>query len=259
MSTLLQVNQLNKHFGAVIAASDINLSIAAQEELAVIGANGAGKTTFINMVTGYLRPTSGEILFRGKNISGLQPRDISRQGLCRSFQVAQLFPNLSAIENVMIALSLMNVGWQTRIRPMHNARNHDQAMQILHRFGIDAHAGAKVSTLAQGIRKLLDISMAMVSEPALLLLDEPTSGVAIDEKMPLMETVMAGVRQSGAAVMFIEHDMEIVSHYAGRTVAFYEGRIIADGKTANVLSDEQVRKFIVGQVQETALAGTNHD
>lgn len=258
MDTLLDVQHLHKSFGAVVAASDINFSIANQEVVAVIGSNGAGKTTFVNMVTGYLKPTGGVIRFKGHEVTGLVPRDLSRMGLCRSFQVAQLFPALTALENMMVAFAMLHVRCASFLRPLASRQARQESLDVLDRFGIAEHAHARVATLAQGVRKLLDISMAMVSAPALLLLDEPTSGVAIDEKFALMETVMDGVRASGAAVLFIEHDMEIVSHYAGRTAAFYEGTIIADGPTSQVLSDAKVRRYIVGELQEAAVAAMNH-
>lgn len=259
MSPILKVSKLNRNFGAVVAASDVNLSIFDKEIVAVIGSNGAGKTTFVNMVTGYLKPTSGTIRFKEKDITGLSPKEVCQAGLCRSFQVAQLFPALTTLENMMIAFAMLQVGRSSFFRPLDNRKARARSLKVLESFGIADHADAKVKTLAQGVRKLLDISMAMVSRPALLLLDEPTSGVAIDEKFTLMETVMAGVCESGAAVMFIEHDMEIVSHFASRTVAFYEGTIIADGPTAIALSDDRVREFIVGEIQEAAITETAHD
>ncbi|WP_269495941.1 ABC transporter ATP-binding protein [Castellaniella sp. S9] len=259
MSPILQVSNLNRTFGAVIAASDINLSIFDQETVAIIGSNGAGKTTFVNMVSGYLKPSSGIIQFKEQDITGLPPRGVCKAGLCRSFQVAQLFPALTVLENMMIAFAMLHVGYSSFFNALDNRTSRSQSLEVLKNFGIADHADAKVGALAQGVRKLLDISMAMVSRPALLLLDEPTSGVAIDEKFALMEAVMTGVRESGAAVMFIEHDMEIVSRYANRTIAFYEGTVIADGATPAVLSDERVRKFIVGEIQEAAIAATGHD
>lgn len=256
---ILEVKNLNRRFGAVVAAADINLSIAEEEIVALIGSNGAGKTTFVNMVTGYLKPSGGSILFRGRNITSIAPREVCRAGLCRSFQVAQLFPALTALENMMIAFAMLQVDKSSYFKPLENSQARKRSLDVLESFGIANHADAKVGTLAQGVRKLLDISMAIVSRPALLLLDEPTSGVAIDEKFTLMETVMEGVRESKAATVFVEHDMEIVSHYASRTVAFYEGTIIADGPTNVVLTAPRVRKFIVGELQEAAITATHHD
>lgn len=249
MKPILQVHDLNKTFGAVVAAANINIEVREGEVIAIIGSNGAGKTTFVNMVTGYLKPTTGKIDFLGKNITGQAPRTVCKSGLSRSFQVAQLFPSLTVLENMLVAFAALRVSAASFFVPLNNAHARTVAQQVLETFGIAEHANDPVNALAQGVRKLLDISMAMISKPSLLLLDEPTSGVAVDEKFPLMETVMAGVRSTGATVMFIEHDMEIVTRYANRVIAFYEGTIIADGPVAQVLADERVRRHIVGEIQ----------
>lgn len=245
-SIILETRGLSKSFGAVTAAADINITINEEEIVGVIGSNGAGKTTFINMVTGYLTPSAGTILFRGKDITGLSPMQVTKTGICRSFQVAQLFPELTTLENMLVAHSMLSkkrLGWQ---RPLKSKVNIDAAIGALEGYGIDNYADAQVNTLPQGVRKLLDIAMAMVGSPSLLLLDEPTSGVSIEEKFALMDTVMDAVNRSGAANFFVEHDMEIVSRYATRVIAFYDGRVIADGPTAEALANPEVKEFIVG-------------
>ena len=249
MKADLEARNLNKTFGAVTAAEDINVTISEGEVVAVIGANGAGKTTFVNMITGYLEPSSGTILFRGQNITGWTPRQVSRIGICRSFQVAQLFQGLTTVENMMLAFAAMQITGTSFLRPLHDAAVKKRCLEILEKFHIDQYADVEVNTLAQGVRKLLDIAMAMVSKPALLLLDEPTSGVAISEKFSLMDTVMNGVKSLQSSVMFIEHDIEIVSRYASRVIAFYNGRILVDAAPDVALADQQVRQFVIGDIQ----------
>lgn len=256
MKPILKVSNLNKSFGAVVAASNINVELNNGEVIAVIGSNGAGKTTFVNMVTGYLNPSSGSVVFMGTDITGMTPREICKSGLSRSFQVAQLFPSLTVIENMLVAFSSLRVNISSFFRRLDNKSSRAEALKILNNFGIEDHAESLVSTLPQGVRKLLDISMAMISKPSLLLLDEPTSGVAVEEKFPLMETVMNGVRKTDSTIMFIEHDMEIVANYASRALAFYDGQIIADSSVDKVLNDERVRKYIVGEIQSKAMLGT---
>jgi branched-chain amino acid transport system ATP-binding protein len=246
VSPILEARSLNKSFGAVTAAANINVAIHDAEVVGVIGSNGAGKTTFINMVTGYIKPSTGSILFRGKDITGIAPREASRAGICRSFQIAQLYSGLNVLDNMLIALGMLREGRLSWLKPLRTAAREQQARRILARYAIEQHADAPVSTLSQGVRKLLDIAMSTVSEPPLLLLDEPTSGVAIEEKFGLMDTVMAPVRESGAGCMFVEHDMEIVGRYASRVIAFYDGRILADGSTEEVLVNPDVRKFVIG-------------
>ena len=243
---ILETRGLTKSFGAVIAAADINITINEKEIIGVIGSNGAGKTTFINMVTGYLKPSAGNILFRDQDITGFSPMQVTKAGICRSFQVAQLFPELTTLENMLVAHSMLSKKRLGIQRPLKSEANVNAAMEALTGYGIESYGDAPVTTLPQGVRKLLDIAMAMVGSPALLLLDEPTSGVAIEEKFALMDTVMGAVNRSGATNLFVEHDMEIVSRYAKRVIAFYDGRVIADGPTAETLANPEVKEFIVG-------------
>ena len=245
-NAILEVKGLSKSFGAVTAAKDINITVQEGEIVGVIGANGAGKTTFINMVTGYLKPTTGSIMFRGNDITGLLPRQVVRTGVCRSFQVSQLFRELTVLEHMLIAIGMLRAHRLSWLAPLHMPKHERRALEMLARYTIEQHVGAVVSTLPQGVRKLLDIAMATVAEPALLLLDEPTSGVAIEEKFPLMQTVMSQVSASKAACLFVEHDMEIVEGFAQRVIAFYEGSVLADGPVKDVLANDEVRKYVIG-------------
>ncbi|NVK18472.1 MAG: ABC transporter ATP-binding protein [Methylocystaceae bacterium] len=246
MTALLETRDLAKSFGAVTAAADINVKINAGEIVGVIGSNGAGKTTFINMVTGYMKPTSGDILFDGKNIIGRKPREVMRKGMCRSFQVAQLFPELTVLENILIAQAMAESKTLSFFSALHTNKREQNARALLDDYEILEYVDEVVSTLPQGVRKLLDIAMAMISQPKVLLLDEPTSGVAIEDKFDLMTTVMAAVKKSGAAVLFVEHDMDVIARYSTRLLAFYDGRILADGPTKEVLRDENVQTLVIG-------------
>ncbi|SCZ64601.1 amino acid/amide ABC transporter ATP-binding protein 1, HAAT family [Epibacterium ulvae] len=246
MAVLLETRNLERTFGAVYAAKDVNIKIEAGEVLGVIGSNGAGKTTFVNMVTGYLKPTAGEILYKGEEITGTPTRDITRLGICRSFQIPQLFPELPVIENMLIALTVAQQTRPVLFRPAINESLKEQAMELLRRFKIDHHAEQEIQTLAQGVRKLVDIAMATVANPDLLFLDEPTSGVSADEKMGFMKVLIDALKETRTAVLFIEHDMEIIERFSPRCVAFYEGTILADGPTEEVLENKEVREFVIG-------------
>jgi branched-chain amino acid transport system ATP-binding protein len=246
MTTILETKNLEMRFGAVYAAKDVNISIEAGEVMGVIGSNGAGKTTFVNMVTGYLTPTSGEIIYRGKNIAGRPTRDITKLGICRSFQIPQLFPELPVIENMLIALTIAKQSKPVLFRPATDRSLEQEAHELLKRFSIDQYADQEIQTLPQGVRKLVDIAMATVAEPDLLFLDEPTSGVSADEKMDFMRVLIDALKTTKTAVLFIEHDMEIVKEFSPRCVAFYEGTILADGPTAEVLENDKVREFVIG-------------
>ncbi|MEP0001396.1 ATP-binding cassette domain-containing protein, partial [Marinobacter sp.] len=209
MTEILKTTGLSRYFGAVTAAEDINVTITEGEIVGVIGSNGAGKTTFINMVTGYLPPSDGTIAFAGKAIKGLGPRKLMRKGLTRSFQIPQLFLELPVIDNLAVALAAADQQQFQMIRPVRTSKRLQAAEEILDQMNIAQYRDEMVTAMPQGARKLLDIAIAMLGSPRMLLLDEPTSGVSMEEKYTLMDTVMEAVRQRGLTVLFVEHDMEI--------------------------------------------------
>jgi branched-chain amino acid transport system ATP-binding protein len=198
------------------------------------------------MVTGYLKPDSGSIELDGLDIASRSPRSVARLGISRSFQIPQLFVELTAAENLSVAVS----GARSRGLSFHSPAEADgrrqKAIELLERFGLDGLADRPIAELAGGIRKLIDIAMALVRRPKLLLLDEPTSGVSAEEKFATMDRVIHAVAPDAATIVFVEHDMEIVSRYADRVVAFYQGRILADGIPSQVLKDVEVRRYVTG-------------
>ena len=254
MATVLSATGLCKTFGAVTAASNISAAIEKDSIVGLIGTNGAGKTTFINMITGYLKPDAGAITYEGRDITRLPPRDITRLGICRSFQIPQLYASLSVEENMLVALGVVlrnagRGGFLSRGRPLvpgYDAPAEEVAARILERFGLAAYRDRNAQVLPGGVRKLLDIALTMAARPKILLLDEPTSGVSAQEKFGIMEMVMAAVKAEGATVLFVEHDMEVVSRFAERVLAFYDGRIIADAPPAAALADPEVKRYVVG-------------
>ncbi len=249
MSALLSVQKLEKTFGQVVAARDINVDVPKGQTVGIIGANGAGKTTFVNMITGHLTPSSGTISFEGRDITGLASRLIMRLGIARSFQVAQVFPTFTVFENLCAAVAIARSGntvLQAAASRFAAPAMHAEAEAALAQFQIAGFRDALASTLPQGIRKLLDIAMATAGEPRLLLLDEPTSGISLEEKFGLMDIIMAALKAKGTTILFVEHDMDIVHRFADRVLAFYDGTVIADGAPAEALGDERVREFITG-------------
>lgn len=246
MSAILEAAGLNKRFGAVVAAADINVTIQKGEVVGVIGANGAGKTTFINMVTGYLKPDSGRIAFNGRDVTGMGTRKITRQGLHRSFQIPQIFPEMSVFENALAAFGMTEQYAKRFWKPLQTEETTKAAEAVLERYGIADYRDQQAGLLPQGTRKLLDIAMAMAGKPSMLLLDEPTSGISAEEKIAVMDKIMAVLKQEQVTVLFVEHDMDIVSRCAERVLAFYDGTVIADGAPADVLNDEQVRTYVIG-------------
>jgi branched-chain amino acid transport system ATP-binding protein len=258
MSAILAVRDLEKSFGSVVVARDINVSVPAEQTVGVIGANGAGKTTFINMITGHIRPSIGSIWFEDNEITGLPSRQITRLGISRSFQMAQIFPSLTVFDNMCIAAAIVRCtgGLLGNISTaLHSPAAIAEAQATIELFQIGAYSDTLASTLPQGVRKLLDIGMAVVGWPRLLLLDEPTSGISIEEKFDMMSVVMAALKSRKITVLFVEHDMEIVARFADRVLAFYDGTVIADGAPAETLDNRQVQELITGTKLRTAGGG----
>jgi branched-chain amino acid transport system ATP-binding protein len=246
VNPVLSVRGLDKRFGAVVAADALTFDIPARQKVSLIGANGAGKTTFVNMVTGYLQPDSGSIMLDGMDIGRRSPRNVAQLGIARSFQIPQLFIELTAAENLTVAISGINPQTLSFHSRAEARGRRDRALELLERFGLADLAERPISELAGGVRKLIDIAMALVRRPKLLLLDEPTSGVSAEEKFATMDRVIHAVAPDAATIVFVEHDMEIVSRYADRVVAFYQGRILADGEPGDVLKDREVRRYVTG-------------
>ncbi len=248
MKAVLQARDVNKKFGAVVAASNLNIEIFAGERVSLIGSNGAGKTTFVNMITGYLKPDQGEIWLDGQEITALYPRAITHLGVARSFQIPQLYGELTVLDNMLVANACHDQKLSFWL-PARRSVAIERADALLDRFALTEHRARKVAELPGGVRKLLDIAMALTGSPKLLLLDEPTSGVSAEEKFPMMETIMAGLGQDSATtVLFVEHDMDIVNRYASRVVAFYSGRIIADDAPEVALATDDVRRYVTGEL-----------
>jgi len=251
---VLDVQRLSKRFGAVSAAQDISVQIAGDSVVGLIGANGAGKTSFVNMITGFVKPDAGRIRFGGRDITGLAPRAITRLGICRSFQIPQLYGSMTVFENVLVGLGVLlrnagRGGFLSReavVVPGHGGSADEAAERVLAAFGLLPYRRERADALSGGVRKLLDIALAMVAKPRILLLDEPTSGVSAMEKFQVMEMIIQAAKGEGATVLFIEHDMELVERCAERVLAFYDGRVIADGPPGTVLSDEEVRRLVTG-------------
>jgi branched-chain amino acid transport system ATP-binding protein len=257
MTAILSVRDLEKTFGSIVAARDITLDVPAEQTVGIIGANGAGKTTFINMITGHLRPSKGSIRFGEHDITGRPSREITRLGVSRSFQVAQIFASLTVFENMCAAAAVAaGVGGTLGhvLVPLRSPQVLARAEAAVELFRIAPYRNVRAATLPQGVRKLLDIAMAVMGSPRVVLLDEPTSGISIQDKFGIMEVVMSALKSRRLTVLFVEHDMEIVERYADRVLAFYDGTVIADGPPAVALADPRVQTLISGTRRETARA-----
>jgi branched-chain amino acid transport system ATP-binding protein len=254
---LLSARGLSLAFGGVKAADGIDLDVMRGEFLAIIGPNGAGKTTFINMTTGYLRPNAGTIAYEGRTITGMSPRAIVRLGIARSFQLPQLFLEHTVEQNVALAVASRHGIWSP-LRPLLRASHREEAADLLARFGLSGIAGSRADALNEGARKLADIAMAVALQPRLLLMDEPTSGVAASEKMAIVETLVAVLREAKVTAVFVEHDMDVVERFADRVAVWSQGRIAALGPPAQVLADPAVQREVIGIERHAGPAEAPH-
>ena len=243
---LLSTRGLSLSFGGVVAADAIDFDLMPGERLAVVGQNGAGKTTFINICTGYLKPTSGQVFFDGTEITGQSPRAITRRGVGRSFQLPQVFTEHTVRECLMLAASAV-----TKRRglwlPMEEAVDGAEIDETLELLQLMPRAHDLAGSLPEGQRKLLDVAMALVLRPKLMIMDEPTSGVSSDEKHDLMAVVMQALDERKVTSIFVEHDIDIVRRYATRLCAWIAGRIAADGAPDEVLRNPVVIKNVIGE------------
>jgi branched-chain amino acid transport system ATP-binding protein len=244
---VLSTADLTRNFGMVKAVDGISVEITRGALVGIVGANGSGKTTFLNLITGYLTPDRGRIEFMGRETTGLPPRAMTKLGVARSFQVPQLYTGLSVLENMLLSLAAGSAARSSMWRPLHQAPRVAEGLEILERFGLVPYADRPVGQLAEGGRKLLDIALSFALRPRLLLMDEPTSGVSIDDKGRVMETLVGVLQQSDVTTIFVEHDMDVVQRYARRVLVFDNGRVIAQGETGRVLADADVRRAILGR------------
>lgn len=245
MKPLLETRDLYLAFGGLVAADHIDFQLHRGERLAVIGQNGAGKTTFINICTGYLKPQSGDVWFDERRITAMPPRRIVRLGMGRSFQLPQLFTEHTVRECVQIAAASQDRRLSF-LRAMDSVVDRSEVESTLELVGLREDARRMSSDLPEGKRKLLDIAMALVLHPQLLIMDEPTSGVASEDKHDLMRIIMSALDQRHVTSWFVEHDVDIVARYATRVAAWISGAIVADGVPDGVLQDPRIRSEILG-------------
>ena len=243
--SVLDIRGLSKAFGGVHAVRDVSFSIGKGEFLAMIGPNGAGKSTCFNMINGQLAPDSGEILFEGRNLAALKPRDIWRLGVGRTFQVAATFASMTVVENVQMAL-LSHSREIYRIWPTAASLHRDRALALLEQVGMKDAADRASRELAYGDVKRVELAIALANEPRLLLMDEPTAGMAPRERNDLIALVKRLVVERGISVLFTEHSMDVVFAFADRIVVLARGRLIADGNAQAIRDNPQVREVYFG-------------
>lgn len=242
---LLQVKDLKKAFWGNLAVDGIEFSIQKGELLALIGPNGAGKTTTFNMVGGQLKPTGGSILFEGKELVGLKPREVAMLGVGRTFQIAETFASLTVVENVQMAL----LAHERRVFNFFSSAaqfKKEQALSLLAQVGMEAQAQRPCSELAYGDVKRVELAIALANDPKLLLMDEPTAGMAPKERNDLMKLTKKLVSERNMGVLFTEHSMDVVFEYADRIIVLARGRLVAEGDALHIRSHPKVQEVYFG-------------
>ena len=247
---MLKVENLRKSFGGVVATSDVSIDFAAGSLSAVIGPNGAGKTTFFNLISGGLQPDSGRILLDGEDIVGLPSSEIVRKGIGRAFQVAKLFKSLTVEESLRAALqSPLGQSLQMRGR-FPTAQTRDRAHEVMEQLGLQDKAHVVSGNLSHGDQKLLDIALALVLNPKVLLLDEPVAGMGPEERWQMIDTVYALWKQGGLTVVLIEHDMEIVFKVSQHIHVLSYGKLLAQGTPEEIRNNPAVIEAYLGTPKE---------
>ena len=245
MTPILKVNGLAKTFGGVRAVREVSFAIVAGELLAMIGPNGAGKSTCFNMLNGQLQADAGSIELDGRPITGLPPRSVWRLGVGRTFQITATFASMTVIENVQVALQSFHrrlMSWWPRAASLYR----DEALSLLAQVGMAEQADRACSVLAYGDLKRVELAVAMANQPKLLLMDEPTAGMAPQERIQLMALTASIVRARKIAVLFTEHDMDVVFAHADRIIVLDRGRLIAEGAPQAVRDNAEVRRIYLG-------------
>jgi branched-chain amino acid transport system ATP-binding protein len=243
--TELKVVSLTKTFGAVRAVDDVSFAVSRGEFLAMIGPNGAGKSTCFNVINGQIAADSGEVRFAERNIAGLPPRDISRLGVGRTFQIAATFGSMTVVENVQMAL-IAHKGETYRLWRPAAAHHRDAAHDLLRRVGMADAADRPCRELAYGDVKRVELAIALANDPRLLLMDEPTAGMAPRERNELIALVKRLVVERGISVLFTEHSMDVVFAFADRIIVMARGRLIADGDAKSIRSNALVQQVYFG-------------
>jgi branched-chain amino acid transport system ATP-binding protein len=246
--SLLQVQKVSKHFGSLVAVSDVSMTVEPGELRAVIGPNGAGKTTFFNLITGFFRPTSGKIIFEGDDITGLLPARRVWRGIARTFQITEVFPELTVHENLRIPVEVAS-GF--RLQPWlsrdDDAKVRARVAELLQMGGLSDKASRLVGELAHGDQRSTEIMMAIALNPRLLLLDEPTAGMGEQETFEIIQLIRRLHKDSKLTIVLIEHDMRVVFHLADRIMVLDQGKFLAEGTPQEIAKNEAVQTAYLGK------------
>jgi len=246
---ILEASGLTKLYGEFCALDGVSLAVGAGEFVSIVGPNGAGKSTLINILTGVTRPSTGSVRFKDRDIGGTGPARLARLGMARSFQLVQVFPDLTVLETLQAAVvSRLGRGGRFFSSLARDRDVQDGALEVAELFGLGDERHVPARQLPQGDKKLLDVASAFALKPEIILLDEPTSGVSTADKTAIMDTLVTASRRVGLkAIVQVEHDMDIVFAYSDRIVALHQGKVLADAAPAVIRRDQRVMDTVVGR------------
>jgi branched-chain amino acid transport system ATP-binding protein len=246
----LECRGLSRHFGALAAVDAVSITVAPGEIRAVIGPNGAGKSTLFHLITGTLKPTAGRVTFKGDLLTGLPPHAVCQRGISRTFQLTAVFPRLTALENVRVAAQARRRGrWRCIGGGDLRRATAGEAEHWLEQLQLRDAAGVPAGLLSHGHQRRLEVAMALAQRPEVLLLDEPTQGLSVEETARTVELLQALLARGGLTVLLVEHDMEVVFSLAGQITVLHQGRVIADGEPAVVKADPAVQAAYLGGLE----------
>jgi branched-chain amino acid transport system ATP-binding protein len=256
---ILEARNVRRLYGAFVALDGVSLSVREGEFVSIIGPNGAGKSTLINVLTGVLPPSGGSVRFKDRDIGGIGAVALTRLGMARSFQLVQIFPELTVLETLQAAVvSRLGLGSRFFASLAGDGRVQKEALEVAALFNLHEKAHTPARELPQGDKKLLDVASAFALKPEIILLDEPTSGVSTADKHAVMEILVGAAKRMGLrAIIQVEHDMDIVFGYSDRIIALHQGKVLADAAPAQIEADAQVMDTVVGR-QRGATNTTPH-
>ena len=249
MSIVLEAEHLRKQFGGLVAVADVSLRVQEGSLHSIIGPNGAGKTTLFNLLSGALKPTAGRVILRGKDITGLPPYRMAHLGLGRSYQITNIFPNLTVLENVRLAAQAMgHDNWKFWQSASAFKTYTERARQVIERVGLQDKMNAPANTLPHGDKRKLELEILLAQDPEVLLLDEPTAGMA-SEQVPQLMQLIADIRARGnKTIVLVEHNMDIVMNVSDTITVMHQGEVLAEGTPAEIGANEVVQKAYLGEL-----------